>query len=92
MKAIKCFKILTTITLSVFVIVCALSSSALAQDMPRKTAKHAIKISKSPQEFSSFIKEREYLDSPYEIASPEAERLLKFMEGALLTKETPTNA
>lgn len=88
MKAIKSFNMLTTITLSVFVIVCAFSSSALAQDMPRKTAKHAIIKSESPQEFSSFIKEREYLDSPFEIASLESEQLLKFMEGVLLTKET----
>jgi hypothetical protein len=44
------------------------------------------------QEFSSFTKEREYLDSPYEIASPEAELLLKFIERMLRKKEIIDNA
>lgn len=63
-----------------------------AAELPRKTVKQAINKPTGLQEFSSFIKDREYLDSPYEIASPESEQLLKFMERVLLTKETPANA
>jgi hypothetical protein len=59
---------------------------------PRKTLKHATKEADNPQKFLSFIKEREYTDSPYEIASPESEQLLKFIEGTLLAKETSANA
>src|SRR6185369_1073158 len=63
-----------------------------AAEMPRKTVKRATNKPIGRQEFSSFIKDREYLDSPYEIASHESEQLLNFMERVLLTKETPANA
>lgn len=78
---------------SLLVIALITSFQAAAQEThPRMTLKHATKEANNRQEFSSFIKDREYLDSPYEIASPESERLLKFIERALVAKETSANA
>jgi uncharacterized protein YecT (DUF1311 family) len=42
-----------------------------------------------PREFIPFIKEQESSDAPYEMASPEAERLLKFIEAQQLTGHSP---
>lgn len=72
-------------TMHVLIILVAailLGSPALAQDTRGKTLKHAVREAEGPQTFSSFIKEREYMNSPCEVASPEAERLLDFIEGA----------
>ncbi|OPY76994.1 MAG: hypothetical protein A4E64_01294 [Syntrophorhabdus sp. PtaU1.Bin058] len=54
------------------------------QEVHGKTLKHAVKEADSPQKFLPFIKEREYTDSPYEIASPEAQRLLDFVEKTMI--------
>ncbi len=72
----------TIIVLTVLVATIALGFSALAQDMRGMALKHAVREAEGPQTFSSFIKEREYMNSPCEVASPEAERLLDFIEGA----------
>lgn len=81
--------------ISIVILLCILASMysgiCPAAELPRQTAKKAINKPTGLQEFSSFTKEREYLDSPYEIASPESEQLLKFMERVLLKKETPDN-
>jgi len=47
------------------------------------TLKRAINKPKALRGFTSFIKERDYSDSPYEIASQEAENLLGFIENIL---------
>jgi hypothetical protein len=63
-----------------------LSSWATEQVVPKMTLKHAIKEPAGPQTFKPFINEREYADSPYEIASSEAEQLIIFVEKALKKK------
>lgn len=69
-----------------------LTKTSAAQQRPRKDVKHAARKVHSSQEFVSFIKEREFLGDPYETASPEAERLLKFMRAQYLSmmRETET--
>lgn len=65
-----------------------LANAETVPKIARKTAKHALPMSKAMEEFESFIKEREFLDDPYEIASPEAEELLQFIERLLLEKSS----
>lgn len=55
----------------------------LAQNLPKQTTKHSMVKPKEALEFKSFIKERKFLDSPWEIASPEAERILMRTEKIL---------
>lgn len=75
------FRNFTILVLIATVAAIAFGSSAVAQDMRGMALKHAVREAEGPQTFSSFIKEREYMNSPYEVASPEAERLLDFIEG-----------
>lgn len=72
-------------TVSLLVVALTPSFQVSAQEIyPRKTLKHAAKEADNPQKFLPFIKEREYTDSPYEIASPEAQRLLDFIERTMI--------
>jgi uncharacterized protein len=53
----------------------------------KKSSKKAVQKPADPLEFSRFTRERDYLDSPYEIASPEADQLLRQLEKMLLTSQ-----
>ena len=77
MKHKRCNTNLLIFAVSFLVVTLIASFQVSAQETyPRKTMKHATKEIDNPQKFLSFIKEREYINSPYEIASPEAQQLL----------------
>ncbi len=65
-----------------------LSGSGTSPRQIRKTVKHALVKPREMDDFESFIKEREYLDDPYEIASSEADKLLRFIEKRLRTEKS----
>jgi len=69
-----------------FCFACLIINICSAQEFHGKRLKHVINKNAGQNEFRSFIKEREYADSPYEIASPEAEQLLQFIEKTLASK------
>lgn len=66
-----------------------LSITGASQNTARMTAKHIMPKTKEMDEFESFVKDKEYLDEPYEIASPEAEKLLQFIERKLSNGTQP---
>lgn len=57
-----------------------LSNTDAMPKIARAAAKHAKPKLRDMGEFEPFVKERELLDDPYEFASPEAEKLAKFIE------------
>lgn len=67
-----------------------LSNTEVLPKIARKTAKHVMKNAKKMDDFEPFVKEKEYLDDPFEIASPEAEKLLQFIENKLTDGGTKT--
>ncbi len=68
----------------IIILVGVFENSCHGVDIPKKTAKRAKIKPKLERDFSSFVKEREFLDDPYEIASKEAEDLLNFIERVLI--------
>lgn len=64
-----------------------LSNTRTMPKLARKAAKHAKQKNKAAEEFEPFAKEREFLDDPYEVASPEAEELLLLINKLLLSEK-----
>jgi uncharacterized protein len=60
---------------------------ATDQDQPRRALKPVTQKAEALRDFVSFIKDRAYSNSPYEVASSESERLLRFIERTLLSKQ-----
>lgn len=67
----------------------ALTTPGAEQQHPKKIAKQSARKAKNPQMFVSFFKERSALDDSYEIASPEAERLIGFIKSQEKLRNSP---